>query len=247
MDFSKGCQVSNGAGGVDFSLVYGTMWRDLWKGVFAMKKLWILLFVGVIAACGGADEPTAGGNNNPIMSWSGDGEETGDDFDAANLEQIEYSDVFDQNSEEYFVFFWQEGCPFVAEFGERLAAALESGASVFGVDMRYGDNSNAWYDWETHHEENSMIIGEVIDGEYVLFDDAFAENFPEEDGWAIVEYEPGVVWARLNRAFVNRLPMDADDLGVSTTPTLIRIVDGSVAGYAVGVEEGEALLDQFCP
>lgn|GEM_PF-1377954 len=186
-----------------------------------------LLLPGVLAGCSG---PTAASGIEGIT----------------NLPQIAYAETFSQDAEEYFVYFWQSDSEEAATFDPYIMYATMEGVAVFVVDMNDERNATAWYDWGAHHAAYSRVIGEVIDGEYVLFESYSEQDFPGDRGWKIVDhYGDGDVWARLNEPRVNRLPQRPESIGITGTPTLIRIADGRLVGYNTGASSAKSLLVQY--
>ena len=63
----------------------------------------------------------------------------------ANLPRIVYTDIFDQEEDIYFVYFWRNDCPRCAEFEPSVVAAFNEGVPVYVVDMNNRTNSPVFY------------------------------------------------------------------------------------------------------
>jgi len=201
------------------------------KKIF-MMTLGAVLMVG-LAGCnneenGGTTETTVPVIENPTI----------------DLPVIAYSEVFDQEPEEYFVFFWNATCPASQQFEPFALEASEAGVPIFIVDMADPANQGLWYDWQLHHEIHTVLVGDVEHGEVTFFEGVTADDFPQADGWSM-----NIVgsYALMQMQFPqnNRQPTHLDELEVAGTPELLRVVDGIGVNQRIGVEPSQTLLGQF--
>jgi len=162
----------------------------------------------------------------------------------ADLPMIHYTAAFDQDPDEYFVYFWNAACSFCQEFDPDVMEAHRAGAPIFVVDMANEDNQSAWYDWEGHHERFTTIVGDVVNGEIIFHDGLSEDQFPTEEGWAIHIAGTQAV-AELQRAQNNTSPSHSSEIEVAGTPTLLRIVNGEFVGYGFNIAEGQALFATY--
>ena len=199
------------------------------KGELMMKKVLIILIAIIVIAFGiNLFLPNA-------VRTTGD------------LPKINYTETFNQDKPEYFVYFWQENCSFCKLFEPDILEAHRNGVPIFVVDIARTNvvNLGAWYDWDAHHEEHDVVIGNVINGQHVLNEGEDEALYPAEEGWSIEVQPNGEIVAVLNRAFNNLEPQTAEEIEIAGTPSLIRIKNGQFAGFATGGEEGLELLNQF--
>jgi len=196
-----------------------------------MKKILILLVVMVVVGIGASFL---------IPSVNG----------TTDLGHINYTETFDQDHSEYYVYFYQVDCQFCKEFEPHILEAYGDDVPIYVVDVERGKsslNDQAWYDWDLHHKTHDVVIGEIKDGQQIFNEDESEDLYASEEGWTIgpnPDNELELI-ARLNRALNNKEPQTALEIEIAGTPTLIRIKEGRFAGYAEGVEEGIALLGRF--
>lgn len=60
-----------------------------------------------------------------------------------DLQFIKYTEAFEQAPDDYYVYFWQEGCRFCIEFDPFLTAAAKEGVPIFVIDLNEGSNTQA--------------------------------------------------------------------------------------------------------
>lgn len=162
----------------------------------------------------------------------------------ADLPLIHYTEAFDQEPDEYFVYFWNAACPACQQFDPDVMDAHRAGIPIFVVDMANADNRSAWYDWEGHHEYFTTIVGDVENGQIVFNDGMSGDRFPTEDGWVINVVGTQAI-AEMQQAQNNTRPRDASEIEVAGTPELLRIVDGVVVGQSLNVEPGRSLFGTY--
>lgn len=161
-----------------------------------------------------------------------------------DLPAISYQDSFLQDRAEYFVYFYMEQCHFCQELEPYILKFHNEGVPIYVVDMADPANANAWYDWDTHHEQHTQVVGEVADGEIIFHEGINEEDFSRTDGWEIVEVD-GHAIARLNRADFNRTPATYEELEVTGTPMMLHIINGQAVGFDSGVQVSRDMLASY--
>ncbi|MGN8843130.1 hypothetical protein ACTNDN_09940 [Niallia sp. HCP3S3_B10] len=157
-----------------------------------------------------------------------------------DLTKIEASSTFNQQDEEYIVYFWQATCTYCKEIEEDVIEFSNSGdVPIYIVDMQEEKNEASWYDWEAHHKEHDKIIGKIVDGKEVWNDGINIEDFQNDKNiaWGVVANEDNQIIATHNTAYGNEAPETAKEIEITGTPTMIKIKNGIFEDYAVGVEE----------
>ncbi|WP_048718784.1 thioredoxin domain-containing protein [Bacillus sp. 522_BSPC] len=157
-----------------------------------------------------------------------------------DLTKIEASSTFNQQDEEYIVYFWQATCTYCKEIEEHVIEFSNSGdVPIYIVDMQEEKNEASWYDWEAHHKEHDKIIGKIVDGKEVWNDGINIEDFQNDKNiaWGVVANEDNQIIATHNTAYGNEAPETAKEIEITGTPTMIKIKNGIFEDYAVGVEE----------
>lgn len=162
-----------------------------------------------------------------------------------DLPMISYTETFNQDPSEYYVYFWQESCSYCVEFEPYLVDAANDGVPIYVVNMP--DNVEAWYDWDGHHEIHDQVIGQIVNDVEVFDEEIDLADYPEEDGWRVRTHpdDESTLIARLEKALNNQEPQSAEALEIAGTPTLVRIVNGRLVGYSEGVALGDELLQQY--
>ncbi|WP_117168248.1 hypothetical protein [Paraliobacillus sediminis] len=164
-----------------------------------------------------------------------------------DLVRIDYQDTFTQESDDYLVYFWQEGCVYCEEVEPNVLEFIQNTDSPFFlVDMQEPNNQSAWYDWESHHEEHDIKIGKVVDGEEQLNDEIPLEKYTENTDirWEIEVTEYDEIIVTHNTPFANSEPATADAIEITGTPIIIHVKDGEVVTYANGSEQVKAMLEE---
>ena len=157
-----------------------------------------------------------------------------------DLTKIEASSTFNQQDEEYIVYFWQATCTYCKQIEEDVIEFSNSGdVPIYIVDMQEEKNESSWYDWEAHHKEHDKIIGKIVDGKEVWNDGINIEDFQNDKNiaWGVVANEDNQIIATHNTAYGNEAPETAKEIEITGTPTMIKIKNGIFEDYAVGVEE----------
>lgn len=157
-----------------------------------------------------------------------------------DLTKIEASSTFNQQDEEYIVYFWQATCTYCKQIEEDVIEFSNSGdVPIYIVDMQEEKNESSWYGWEAHHKEHDKIIGKIVDGKEVWNDGINIEDFQNDKNiaWGVVANEDNQIIATHNTAYGNEAPETAKEIEITGTPTMIKIKNGIFEDYAVGVEE----------
>ncbi|CAI9389553.1 hypothetical protein BACSP_02534 [Bacillus sp. T2.9-1] len=157
-----------------------------------------------------------------------------------DLTKIEASSTFNQQDEEYIVYFWQATCSYCKQIEEDVIEFSNSGdVPIYIVDMQEEKNESIWYDWEAHHKEYDKIIGKIVDGKEVWNDGINIEDFQNDKNiaWGVVANEDNQIIATHNTAYGNEAPETAKEIEITGTPTMLKIKNGIFEDYAVGVEE----------
>lgn len=78
----------------------------------------------------------------------------------SDLPRILYTEIFEQEGDAYFVYFWREGCERCAEFESYAVRAFNEGIPIFVVDMNDEHNAPAWYEEGIHAEADYTELPE---------------------------------------------------------------------------------------
>ncbi|WP_017471193.1 hypothetical protein [Amphibacillus jilinensis] len=165
---------------------------------------------------------------------------------SADINTISAADSFQQEDDQYFVYFWQEGCVYCEQIEDIIVDYANNGdIPIYLVDMQENENHSAWYDWEAHHQQYDQVIGEVIDGEEHIDPEVASSLEDSEVNWSITTDDNDQLIAVHQTPYPNLEPLQANQLEITGTPTLIYFEDQSVSAYAIGDEEVTAILEQF--
>ncbi|PKG24811.1 thioredoxin fold domain-containing protein [Niallia nealsonii] len=163
-----------------------------------------------------------------------------------DIEKIEAKNIFSQKGEEeYIVYFWQSTCSYCKQIEEEVLSFDKTGnIPIFIVDMRESTNAKSWYDWEGHHKKYDKVIGKVENGKEVLNKGMNIKEYTnhKEIAWGIETTEANQIIAKHNTAYGNEAPASVEEIEITGTPTMIKIKDGKVTKYAVGVNETLSLM-----
>ncbi|WP_112182370.1 hypothetical protein [Paraliobacillus zengyii] len=163
------------------------------------------------------------------------------------LERINYQDTFSQETDDYLVYFWQNSCVYCEEVEPEVIDFIQNKeTALLLVDMQDANNQSSWYDWESHHEEYDIKIGEVKEnGEEQLSEDVLLEDYTEDTDilWEIKVNEDDEIIITHNTPYASTEPATADDIEITGTPTMIQVKNGEFVAYANGLEEVRALLE----
>lgn len=153
------------------------------------------------------------------------------------------AETFDQLDEEYMVYFYQDSCYYCQELKPAIMDAQAAGMKLYAVDMAADENVDLWYDWEAHHEMYDEEIGEVVDGERVLYEGKSEADYQSAE-WRIQEIEDKVV-ATHNNAYANMEPTSADEIEIAGTPVLIHIKNGELVKMTGGYTQSQLYLESL--
>lgn len=161
----------------------------------------------------------------------------------ADLPFINYTSALEQSEEEYLVYFYQETCTFCKQLEPQVIKTYSEGTSIYVVDMLDETNQSAWYDWTTHHEKYTKEIGEVINGERVLYEGESYDKYAAAT-YNITEREGKIVVID-NEAKNNLNPTTVDEIEISGTPSILRIKNGKIESFASGLIQSQGTLDLY--
>lgn len=165
-----------------------------------------------------------------------------------DIEKIEVKDTFSQKGEkEYIVYFWQSTCSYCKQIEEEVLSFHKTGnIPIFIVDMQESANTKSWYDWEEHHKKYDKVIGKVKNGKELLNKGVHMEDYTnnKEIAWSIEINEKNQIIAKHNTAYGNTAPTNVEEIEITGTPTMMKVKDGKVEEYAVGVDETLDLMKQ---
>ncbi|GKU81893.1 hypothetical protein [Niallia sp. NCCP-28] len=163
-----------------------------------------------------------------------------------DIEKIEAADTFSQTgNKEYIVYFWQSTCTYCKQIEKDVVSFYGNGSiPIFIVDMQNSANVDSWYDWERHHKKYDKVIGKVVNGKEVLNKGVNIEEYMnnKEIAWSIESNEKNQLIAKHNTAYGNTSPVNAKEIEITGTPTMIKVKNRKVDRYAVGVEETLELM-----
>ena len=161
-----------------------------------------------------------------------------------DLPFITYQEAFSQNREEYFVYFYNTNCSFCQELEPYLMELHRAGVPIYVIDFTEPANASVRYDWDAHDERHTTVVGEIVDGEEVWFEEFNPDDFTGQDGWLVSANENQLV-AVLGRAELNQTPQTPEEIEVSGTPGMMHVVNGRAVGVVVGVDESRAMLERY--
>lgn len=164
-----------------------------------------------------------------------------------DIKKINASATFEQQDEEYIVYYWQATCTYCKQIENDVIEFSNDGdIPIYVVDMQDKENESNWYDWETHHKEYDKVIGKIEDGKEVWNDGINIENFQndQEIAWGIVADEENQIIATHNTAYGNEEPASAEEIEITGTPTMIKVKNENIDSYAVGVDETLEMLGE---
>ncbi|MCT2537749.1 hypothetical protein NC661_12630 [Aquibacillus koreensis] len=193
------------------------------KSIFTFSLILVTLFISIVLI---------GSVTKPITIQS--------------LKQIPFQDTYNQPENAYIVYFWQSDCKYCTEIEDDvLAFVKKSSTPVYLVDMKEQANSEAWYDWEQHHQQYDVIVGEIVEGEEVIYEEVDLNSYAEdpEVHWTFLTNDSNQIIASHNTAFANDAPQQFNEIEVTGTPTMIKVTNHTFDQYVVGVEEVSTLLE----
>ena len=199
------------------------------------KKTLILGVISVIVVVLGAT----------YLLWQG--LKTEPDNPYKELETVKLDTFFDKQGD-YYVYAQRAGCPYCDNVqGEIIEFSKIN--QLYVIDTRAEGNEELKdYDWDEHHKLYDEEIGEVVDGEMVLYDGLTEETL--RDKYSPLDYvikradkkfvelniekEEGKVYAIRESAIIDYSDASPDNLIVAGVPTLFHIQNGKIYNYYFG-------------
>jgi len=162
-----------------------------------------------------------------------------------DLTKISAENTFKQKDKEYIVYFWQATCTYCKEI-EKDVLVYSASNPIYVVDMQNEKNVEKWYDWEEHHKKYDKVIGKVESDKEILKDGINIEDFQQNKmvSWSIEINDNKEIIATHNTAYANEKPSNASELEITGTPTMLKVKDGLLVDYVVGVEESVKMLEK---
>jgi len=162
-----------------------------------------------------------------------------------DLTKISAENTFKQKDKEYIVYFWQATCTYCKEI-EKDVLVYSASNPIYVVDMQNEKNVEKWYDWEEHHKKYDKVIGKVESDKEILKDGINLEDFQQNKmvSWSIEINDNKEIIATHNTAYANEKPSNASELEITGTPTMLKVKDGLLVDYVVGVEESVKMLEK---
>jgi thiol-disulfide isomerase/thioredoxin len=164
-----------------------------------------------------------------------------------DIKKINASATFNQQDEEYIVYFWQATCTYCEQIeNDVIEFTNRGGIPIYVVDMQNKNNESSWYDWEAHHKKFDKVIGKMEEGKEVWNEGINIEDFQNDQkiAWGIVVDEDNQIIATHNTAYGNEAPEREEEIEITGTPTMIKVKNGKLEGYAVGVDESLEMIEQ---
>lgn len=175
---------------------------------------------------------------------------------------IKPDDLFNQNEEEYQVYYYMKDCGDCVAIKENFESYIANNKDmpIYLVDMDKKSNKHAWYDWKDHHSKYDKEIGEVdssgneifYDGEsrekYENIDEINESGFKEEYEIVVADKEYlhqnknasiNKIYAQSNSPILETETTDVNKIEIAGVPTLIHIKDKEIEGYYFDKEVGE--------
>lgn len=146
-----------------------------------------------------------------------------------DLKRIDAVNTFNQEDNEYIVYFWQSTCSYCQQIEEDVLAFSNNGSMpIYIVDMQEEQNIVSWYDWKSHHLKYDQEIGYLEDGEEMFNDDVNIEQFEKdtEVAWGIEITQDDKIIATHNTPYGNKEPKTAEEIVITGTPTMIKVKKG---------------------
>lgn len=78
-----------------------------------------------------------------------------------NIEKIKSSQLFDLEESDYYVYFYEENCPYCKEVKDRINQFAESGESIYAINYDNIFNRVNKYNWEEIEAKYNKKIGTV--------------------------------------------------------------------------------------
>lgn len=169
-----------------------------------------------------------------------EGQDTIDD-----IKKIKAQESFAQGNKEYIVYFWQDACSYCKQIENAVLEYRKTGETpIYIVDMGDTENADSWYDWQAHHNMYDKVIGRIENGKEITDANINPAEFlnDKEVVWSIQSGADNKLIAVHQTPFENKTPASAAKLAITGTPTMLKIDEGMLSDYRVGVEETVGLL-----
>lgn len=181
-----------------------------------------------------------------------------------NLTKINTSEIFQQESEDYYVYFYKERCPYCNEVKPAINEFAAAGGNIYGVDYAVLSNRVKGYDWAETANKYNKKIGHVNDDGSKQFLPGESEakylNSTEKNAYGkVIRYQitkideynisdfPGStigdLYAEVQTPEINYAEItDPSDLIIAGVPTMLHISYGKIdTFYFDSTEIGEFL------
>jgi len=175
-----------------------------------------------------------------LIIWPKQEQETIDD-----IKKIKATETFAQSDKEYIVYFWQDACSYCKQIENDLLDYNKTGETpLYIVDMGDIENADSWYDWKAHHNKYDKVIGKIENGKEITDANINLAEFinDKEVVWSIQSRADNKLIAVHQSPFENKTPASVSELAITGTPTMIKIEEGMLSDYRVGVDETIGLL-----
>lgn len=182
-----------------------------------------------------------------------------------NLPKISTSEIFKQQSDDYYVYFYMEECPYCNAVKPDVNKFVEAGGDIYGVD--YADTSNRVnsYDWSQITGLYNTKIGHVdADGNKTYLpgesEEKYLNNTEENKYGKVMRYQitevdenniysfPGAaagdLYAEIQTPEIDYADVtDPADLVIAGVPTLLHIKDGKIDAFYFDTPEIASFLE----
>lgn len=181
-----------------------------------------------------------------------------------NLTKISTSEIFQQEQDDYYVYFYKERCPYCNDVKPAINEFAAAGGNIYGVDYAVLSNRVNGYDWTQAASKYNTKIGHVnSDGskQYLPGEsEAKYLNSTEKNAYGkVIRYQiteideynindfPGSVigdlYAEVQTPEINYAAVtDPADLTIAGVPTMFHIRNGKIETFYFDSTEIGALL-----
>lgn len=167
----------------------------------------------------------------------------------SGLNGISKKETLSQEEDDYYVYFYKQGCPYCKKVEEDFLNFTEDHV-VYVVDMDKSSNKKPKYDWDKHAELYDIEIGEEdAKGNIQYYPGESEEKYLNMEEYNIYgkkniytikvadeayvitnkKAEIGKVYACLDTPVLDYQSMDSDSLMIAGSPTLLHIKDHKIA------------------
>jgi len=172
----------------------------------------------------------------------------------SELEEINIDQVFDLGGS-YYIYFQRAECPYCDNVRDDIIDFSKK-ERVYMLDTRAEGNENLKdYDWDTHEQQYDKEIGEVKDGEAILYDGITADQL--EEVYSPQEYtiqaredlnDSSVekIYAILEAPVIDFTDVSPHNLIVPAVPYMIYVENGIISQDYFGDTQILVLLESTC-